>query len=356
MSLKYEVLSIDVEPGKEPPKEFRLFKMGDNPSTKGTFVFDEDSVRLTKEYYEKHGPARLMVDYEHKSLDSNAPIAERKASARFSPEWRQDGLYATQVKWTPMATQEIVDGERNCFSPAFGHKDGHIRKLVNVALCNLPALDNVELLVAASELCDEPLSDVSGLGAADAAKEIDQMKSLITLLGVETEEAGIKELTSLQSEKKLLEEQRDELILLSGADSFESASGTIAAGVKAIGRVKELEAIEAKREEEAKVAKLNELVEKGRSECKLSAAQEEWARTLTVDTLSAFLENAPKIIPSADEAKSQPGSTNSNGAAVLHDGKGWKDLSSAEKHNLKFAQPEVYAALRDDHIKATTSV
>lgn len=346
MKLNYEALSIAVEEGKEPPKEFRIFKMGENPSTKGTFIYDEESARLTKKAYEGHGIARLMVDFEHKSLDKSAPIDERKAAARFAPDWRDDGLYAVQTRWTKKASAELMDGERNFISPAFGHKDGHIRELVNVALCNLPALDNLEPLVAASQVSDEPPTGNAGQvkpDAADAAKENGKMKAIMALLGATTEDEGVEKLNELKDAKS----ERNELVQLTGADSYESAKGVILAGVAASKRVKELEQLEEDRAERERVANLDALIETGRKECKLTAAQVDWAKTQSVESLSAFLANAPKVVPDEGDKHTQVDDAGSNGQPK-HNGKAWEELSFPERHNLRLENSELYEALHED--------
>jgi hypothetical protein len=92
--------------------------------------------------YRKHG-IDLHVDYEHDM---------RIAAAWFRPEVRSDGLWAVGVKWTPRASDMLRDGEYRYTSPTFGHDaDMRIERVVNVALTNLPATDNQQALMAASE-------------------------------------------------------------------------------------------------------------------------------------------------------------------------------------------------------------
>jgi phage I-like protein len=346
MKLQHVALAFEIEAGKEPPKEFRILRKGENSSTKGTFTFDEMSEESTKAYYKKHGPARLMLDYEHKSLDPKAPLDERKASGRFTPEWRDGELWASEIAWTKRAAAEIREGERNYFSPVLGHVDGHVRKLVNCALTNMPALDNIEPLVAASELSDEPPTGSAGQAkpdAADAAKENDDMKTMLALLGVTTEDDGVAKLNELKGAR----EERDELVKLTEADSFEGAKGIISAGKAASTRVKELEVLEEKRAEEARIAKLDAIIEQGRKDCKLTAAQVEWAKGQSIESLTTFLEHAPKVVLNEDDKVAQPKTKSGNGSPA--DGKKWEDMEPAALHNLAVSDRDAFVALHEDY-------
>jgi phage I-like protein len=80
-------------------------------------------------------------------------IAEGAPNAgNFDLELRPDGLWATNIHWTPRAEGYLRAGEYLYFSPAFAHDaDGRVTRLVNIALTNLPATFGQEPLVAASE-------------------------------------------------------------------------------------------------------------------------------------------------------------------------------------------------------------
>jgi len=124
------------------PTEFRLFKFGENETSKGTFVLDQAGAESVMAAYQKHG-IELHLDYEHD---------QRIAAAWFVPDVRSDGLWAANVRWTPRASEMLRSREYRYFSPTF-YADGkkRITKLVNAALTNLPAMDNQEPLIAASE-------------------------------------------------------------------------------------------------------------------------------------------------------------------------------------------------------------
>lgn len=127
------------------PTEYRLFKFGENQTTKGTFVLDAAGAESVMDSYRKHG-IDMHVDYEHD---------RREAAAWFTPQVRADGLWATNVRWTPPAAAKLQNKEYRYHSPTFYHDDNkRITRVVNDALTNLPATDNQEPLVAASESVD----------------------------------------------------------------------------------------------------------------------------------------------------------------------------------------------------------
>ena len=144
-------LSVVLGTDKAPPTEFRIFRKGENASEKGTFTFNEDSALSVMAEYARHNKP-MRFDYNHGTLIPEPSTPEAALSAgTFVPEVREDGLYATQCKWTARAARLISDGEYGEFSPYFDHdKEGVVTRLINCALTNLPALDNIQSLVAAS--------------------------------------------------------------------------------------------------------------------------------------------------------------------------------------------------------------
>lgn len=84
-----------------------------------------------------------LIDYEHQSL---TPGAVAPAAGWFkSLEWRADGLYVTDARWTGKAKQLIQDGEYRFISPVFTYDPVtlEVRDLQSVALTNNPALQSL---------------------------------------------------------------------------------------------------------------------------------------------------------------------------------------------------------------------
>lgn len=72
-------------------------------------------------------------------------------------EWREgDGLYVTNVRWTAAASEMLKVNEYHYISPAFGYSaNGDIVRLHSAAVTNVPALDGLTDLAAATRLTDQ---------------------------------------------------------------------------------------------------------------------------------------------------------------------------------------------------------
>lgn len=86
-----------------------------------------------------------VIDYEHQTLHAAINGKPAPASGWFHTlEWRDDGLYATDVEWTVSAAAMIVSKEYRYLSPVFTYdKSGRVAVLLHVALTNNPALDEL---------------------------------------------------------------------------------------------------------------------------------------------------------------------------------------------------------------------
>lgn len=142
----------DIEPGADgkAPTRFRIFKAGVNTSTKGNFLFDAEAAKQVMANFAKHG-VRLTMDYEHQTLNAAENGKPAPASAySWKPEVIDGELWACDVKWTDEAAGYIEKREYSYQSPLFKTepKTGRVVLLVNLALTNVPALDDQEPLIA----------------------------------------------------------------------------------------------------------------------------------------------------------------------------------------------------------------
>jgi phage I-like protein len=136
--------------GKAPDR-FRIFKAGINSSTKGDILFDAKAAEMVMASFAKHG-VRLTMDYEHQALNSEENGKPAPASAySWRPEVINGELWACDVKWTSDAARMIEAHEYNYQSPLFKtDKAGRVTWIANLALTNIPALDDQQPLIAAS--------------------------------------------------------------------------------------------------------------------------------------------------------------------------------------------------------------
>ncbi len=147
------VAGTNPEDPATPPKEFRLFRKGVNSSEKGDFTFDDAAAESVMEKAAEWGN-RYPFDYCHMMLashDAPDPAEAGKAAGWFTPQLRDGELWACEISWTAKAASYIACKEYVYFSPAFNvDGDDRVQELTNVALTNLPAMHDINQLVAAS--------------------------------------------------------------------------------------------------------------------------------------------------------------------------------------------------------------
>lgn len=131
-----------------------------------------------------------------------------------------------------------------------------------------------------------------------------------------------------------------------GVDSFAAAIGAIdalkqkaAKHDEAVAKVAEIEAIEAKRVHEA-------LVEKGRTDGKLTPAQEEWAKSLPTEHLKGYLAHAPVVLPRGGVTEPTTSVENAEVAKAIAGAKSFRELSVTELIRIEQADPAFYNSLR----------
>lgn len=161
------------------PEEFLLFRAGLNPTRNGYAVlFDAKAASSCRAAYEAHG-VELMVDLEHMSLDDSAPNWDPDARGWGALSIREDGSsWMAGVRWTPDGTLRLTEQRQRYTSPVFAWEpvngDSSIRRplrILNVALCAMPATDHVPALVA-KEKDTMNLTMKSAIGAAKYASKL----------------------------------------------------------------------------------------------------------------------------------------------------------------------------------------
>lgn len=167
-----KLTALDTLDPSKLPSEFRLFSFGENPTSKGTFTLDADGANEVMSAYAKRG-VELAIDYEHDTFNDKLS-GPRPAAGWMVPEVRADGLWATNVRWTPPAASALRNREYRYTSPTFRHKDGRVVELLPVALTNFPATRNAAPLVAAKDhtaIKTEPKELPMGLAAMVGLKD-----------------------------------------------------------------------------------------------------------------------------------------------------------------------------------------
>lgn len=137
---------ISLSSKKTAPKNIRLFKFGENETTKGTFLLTEESSQSCIEAFKVYGN-KLNIDYNHQQLSDMVTPEQGISAGTYDLEIKKDGLYAVNILWTARAKQQILDREYLYISPAFLTNDNNeIVEIINFALTNLPATLNMTQL------------------------------------------------------------------------------------------------------------------------------------------------------------------------------------------------------------------
>lgn len=251
----------------------------------------------------------LPIDYEHQIIHSlkngkEAPSAGWMEYFYFTPQ----GIFA-DVRWTDKAADYIKNGEYRYISAVFAYDtDGYVRKIFHAALTNTPALDGMdEAMVAASV----------NLLQEDNPMDKKLLAALCTLFALKADasEADITEkVTALSAAKgdspvdvldvyaKLAEKEQSVAALSTQVGNPDPAKFVPVDQVAALQA--DFNAFKTSVEADKKAALITAALSQG----KLAPALKDWAQSLSVEALSAYLEKAPAMAALSGEpqAKGDP--------------------------------------------------
>ena len=251
----------------------------------------------------------LPIDYEHQIIHSlkngkEAPSAGWMEYFYFTPQ----GIFA-DVRWTDKAADYIKNGEYRYISAVFAYDtDGYVRKIFHAALTNTPALDGMEeAMVAASVNLlqeDNPmdkklLAALCALFALKAdASEADITEKVTALSAAK----GDSPVDVLDVYAKLAEKEQSVAALSTQVGNPDPAKFVPVDQVVALQA--DFNALKTSVEADKKEALITTALSQG----KLAPALKEWAESLPVEALSAYLEKAPAMAALSGEpqAKADP--------------------------------------------------
>lgn len=251
----------------------------------------------------------LPIDYEHQIIHSlkngkEAPSAGWMEYFYFTPQ----GIFA-DVRWTDKAADYIKNGEYRYISAVFAYDtDGYVRKIFHAALTNTPALDGMdEAMVAASVNLlqeDNPmdkklLAALCALFALKAdASEADITEKVIALSAAK----GDSPVDVLDVYAKLAEKEQSVAALSTQVGNPDPAKFVPVDQVVALQA--DFNALKTSVEADKKEALITAALSQG----KLAPALKDWAQSLPVEALSAYLEKAPAMAALSGEpqAKGDP--------------------------------------------------
>ncbi|MEX3688865.1 phage protease [Paraburkholderia sp. BR14263] len=246
----------------------------------------------------------MVIDYEHQTLNSQTNGQPAPAAGWFrNLEWRDgQGLFATDVEWTPAAAKAIADREYRYISPVFEFdpQTGAALRMRMAALTNDPGLDGMQavaLSALASRLSlnkQEPQMKellqavLKALGLNEQTPEPQAIAALNTLLAKAQSDAA--QVTALTAEKTNNEAQIAALTASAGnPDPSKFVPVSVVTGMQT--QLAALTTQIAGRE-------VDEIVTAALANGQLLPALEGWARELgnsDVAALKTFVSTAPKI-------------------------------------------------------------
>ncbi|HHF6578279.1 TPA: phage protease [Haemophilus influenzae] len=248
----------------------------------------------------------LPIDYEHQIIHSlkngkEAPSAGWMEYFYFTPQ----GIFA-DVRWTDKAADYIKNGEYRYISAVFAYDtEGYVRKIFHAALTNTPALDGMEeAMVAASVNLlqeDNPMD-----------KKLLAALCVLFALKADASEADITEkVTALSAAKgdspvdvldvyaKLAEKEQSVAALSTQVGNPDPAKFVPVEQVAALQA--DFNALKTSVEADKKAA----LIKAALSQGKLAPALKDWAQSLSVEALSAYLEKAPAMAALSGESQAK---------------------------------------------------
>lgn len=248
----------------------------------------------------------LPIDYEHQIIHSlkngkEAPSAGWMEYFYFTPQ----GIFA-DVRWTDKAADYIKNGEYRYISAVFAYDtEGYVRKIFHAALTNTPALDGMEEAMVAASV---------NLLQEDNPMNKKLLAALCTLfvLKADASEADITEkVTALSAAKgdsavdvldvyaKLAEKEQSVAALSTQVGNPDPAKFVPVEQVAALQA--DFNALKTSVEADKKAALITAALSQG----KLAPALKDWAQSLSVEALSAYLEKAPAMAALSGEPQAK---------------------------------------------------
>lgn len=304
-------LSVSLTAGAAP-SEFRLLPVGRFAASDGSgrpegiaagWLLDEAAAAALMAQASLRA-SDFVIDFEHQTLHKEAngqpaPAAGWFKTLQFRPG---DGLYATDVRWTPRAAAMIAAGEYRYLSPVFHYApDGTVLALGPAALTNTPGLDG--------------LTDLSRAAlSALFSQEESPMKALLLALGLPetaTEAEALAALSALRANHTaaLTAAAVPDVAKYAPIATLSAVQGELAAANT------KLAALTA----EKQTAEVDAVVAEALTAGKLTPATKDWATGLgksDLAALKAFIAAAPVVIKPGETQSGGQGGTG-NGTAAL---------------------------------------
>lgn len=263
----------------------------------GWFIDDAIADRVIKHLASRN--TKIVVDYEHATQKAKLTGQPNPAAGWIKSDafyWESDkGLFA-KVEWTETAKAHIKAKEYLFISPVFTYdtSTGEVLELFTVAITNDPGIDGMMEAQALSKTPNQPQTPT---------EDIVDREKLLKLLGLpdDATEADINNaIEALKRDKEHMTELCNALGVADGEDPKTKVASLTALADPAqsvpLTVVEDLKSQIAELQRGASEDKMQALLDKGVEDGKLLPAQLDWAKGLSVASLTAYLDKTPAIV------------------------------------------------------------
>lgn len=235
------------------PTELKLLQMGPNSTRKGNVILGAKTQALFAANQRALGFDRVALDFEHNTVKGTPAFSEasepRPVAAYGIPTLRPDGLYLTNLEWTPSGMRSARDFYD--LSPAVQLENGEVTFLHSAALCRQGAVDGLHFytldLVPSTEPQnpafkqeEDELMDkirallLKGLGLAETATDDEIAAKLAGMGGMQTTLTALSaKLDDLNAQAaKMIEENKKLLALSAGVEGNAATIATLQASLE----------------------------------------------------------------------------------------------------------------------------
>jgi phage I-like protein len=163
------------------PREMKFLSMGANPGSKGTIVVGGRTREFLGANQKTQSFDRCALDYEHNTVEGSPKYKEstepRPVAAYFTPELRADGMWMSDIVWTPNGQTNALNYHDLSVAGRFD-KNNELVFVHSVALCRQGAITDVSFYSVGM-----PAADMAGCDNTDTTQEEDTlMEKIIGML------------------------------------------------------------------------------------------------------------------------------------------------------------------------------
>ncbi|RRW90601.1 phage protease [Pandoraea apista] len=290
-------------------------------------VTPEAAQRIVTAFASRKKP--MVLDYEHQTLSAATSGIQAPAAAWIKAvEWREgEGLFATDVEWTARASQYVEAKEYRFISPVFTYDaDGNVLQLINAALTNNPALDDLDevMLAAACRL----MATTSLLHTPTAPEKESHMKELLAALRLllnlpesATEAQALVALNALATKVGATAAASVDLVEL--LDERDTRIAALTSATPDPAKYVPIETMTALRQQiaalthQSQQGQLETVITAALSDGRLLPAQESWARELGKSSFAQLTQYLSTAEPIAALRTTQTGGREPNGGKPI---------------------------------------